>query len=107
MKDSTGAGYTHADHPALANQLYAAYARAVHMRVLASVVGPEGLSEIDRLFLDFGARFEQELVHQPGARTLDESMAVGWRLLRMLPNTELHRLSDFQIAQHIDAGAKA
>jgi V/A-type H+-transporting ATPase subunit B len=107
MKDSTGEGYTHADHPALANQLYAAYARAVHMRVLASVVGREGLSEIDRLFLDFGARFEQELVHQPGARSLDESMEVGWRLLRMLPNTELHRLSDRQIAEHIDAAGDA
>ncbi|UCE76609.1 MAG: V-type ATP synthase subunit B [Gammaproteobacteria bacterium] len=103
MKDSTGEGYTHADHPALANQLYAAYARAVHMRVLASVVGREGLSEIDRLFLDFGARFEQELVHQPGARTLDESMEVGWRLLRMLPRAELYRLSDRQIAQHLAA----
>jgi len=103
MKDSTGEGYTHADHPALANQLYAAYARAVHMRVLASVVGREGLSEIDRLFLDFGARFEQELVHQPGARTLDESMEVGWRLLRMLPTAELYRLSDRQIAQHLAA----
>jgi len=107
MKDSTGEGYTHPDHPALANQLYAAYARAVHMRVLASVVGREGLSEIDRLFLDFGARFEQELVNQPGARSLDESMAVGWRLLRTLPRTELHRLSDRQIAEHIDTGSDA
>jgi V/A-type H+-transporting ATPase subunit B len=107
MKDSTGEGYTHVDHPALANQLYAAYARAVHMRVLASVVGREGLSEIDRLFLDFGARFEQELVHQPAARTLDESMEVGWRLLRMLPNAELHRLSDRQIADHIDTTGDA
>ena len=107
MKDSTGEGYTHVDHPALANQLYAAYARAVHMRVLASVVGREGLSEIDRLFLDFGARFEQELVQQPAARTLDESMEVGWRLLRMLPNAELHRLSDRQIADHIDTTGDA
>jgi len=103
MKDSTGAGYTHADHPALANQLYAAYARAVHMRVLASVVGREGLSEIDRLFLDFGTRFEQELVNQTEARSLSDSMATGWRLLSMLPKTELHRLSDRQIADHIDA----
>ena len=107
MKDSTGEGYTHVDHPALANQLYAAYARAVHMRVLASVVGREGLSDIDRLFLDFGARFEQELVHQSAARTLDESMEVGWRLLRMLPNAELHRLSDRQIADHIDTAGAA
>jgi V/A-type H+-transporting ATPase subunit B len=102
MKDSTGEGYTHRDHPALANQLYAAYARAVHMRVLASVVGREGLSDTDRLFLDFGGSFEREFVHQGEARTLAQSMETGWRLLRLLPRSELHRLSDGQIEEHID-----
>jgi V/A-type H+-transporting ATPase subunit B len=104
MKDGTGEGFTHADHPDLANQLYAAYARAVHMRVLASVVGREGLAETDRQFLDFGDRFEGELVKQTGTRTLEESMALGWRLLRSLPATELHRLSDWQIAEYIESG---
>ena len=103
MKDGTGKGYTHADHPALANQLYAAYARAVHVRVLASVVGRDGLSSIDRQFLDLGERFERELVQQQGARTLEQSMEIGWQLLRTLPKTELHRLSDRQIAQFIEA----
>ena len=84
MKDGTGEGFTHADHPALANQLYAAYARAVHMRVLASVVGREGLAEVDRQFLDFGDRFERQLVNQQGARSLEQSMALGWQLLRTL-----------------------
>jgi V/A-type H+-transporting ATPase subunit B len=103
MKDGTGEGFTHADHPDLANQLYAAYARAVHMRVLASVVGREGLAETDRLFLDFGSRFERQLVNQTGARTLDETMALGWQLLRSLPVTELHRLNDRQIADYIES----
>lgn len=103
MKDGTGKGYTHADHPALANQLYAAYARAVHVRVLASVVGRDGLSSIDRQFLDLGELFERELVQQQGARTLEQSMEIGWQLLRTLPKTELHRLSDRQIAQFIEA----
>ena len=103
MKDGTGEGFTHADHPALANQLYAAYARAVHMRVLASVVGREGLAENDRLFLDFGERFERELVNQASARTLDETMALGWRLLRSLPVMELNRLDDRQIAEYIES----
>jgi V/A-type H+-transporting ATPase subunit B len=106
MKDGTGAGYTDADHPDLSNQLYAAYARAVHVRVLASVVGREGLSEIDRLFLDFGERFERELVHQTTARTLEQSMALGWLLLRSLPARELHRLSDRQIAEYIKTGGR-
>jgi V/A-type H+/Na+-transporting ATPase subunit B len=104
MKDGTGADFTHADHPALANQLYAAYARAVHIRVLASVVGREGLSEIDRRFLDFGDLFEKELVQQRSARTLEQSMETGWRLLRTLPASELYRLNDAQITKYIDTG---
>jgi V/A-type H+/Na+-transporting ATPase subunit B len=103
MKDGTGKGYTHPDHPALSNQLYAAYARAVHVRVLASVVGREGLSPVDRQFLDLGERFERELVQQQGARYLEQSMEIGWQLLRSLPKTELHRLSDRQIAQYIES----
>ncbi|MEA2080772.1 MAG: V-type ATP synthase subunit B [Pseudomonadota bacterium] len=106
MKDGTGEGYTHADHPALANQLYAAYARAVHVRVLASVVGREGLTGIDQQFLDFGERFEQQLVHQTGARTLEQSMETGWSLLRDLPASELHRLNDSQIARYIEPEAE-
>ena len=101
MKDGTGKGYTDDDHPDLSNQLYAAYARAVHVRVLASVVGRDGLSEIDRQFLDFGDVFEAELVNQESARTLEESMAIGWQLLRNLPLSELHRLSDRQLAEHL------
>jgi V/A-type H+-transporting ATPase subunit B len=105
MKDGTGEHYTHADHPALASQLYAAYARAGHVRVLASVVGREGLPDIDQQFLDFGDRFDQQLVSQDAARTLEQSMAVGWELLRSLPATELHRLSDRQIETNIKPAA--
>jgi V/A-type H+-transporting ATPase subunit B len=102
MKDGTGEGYTHADHADLANQLYAAYARAVHVRVLASVVGREGLTGIDQQFLDFGDLFEQQLVHQAASRTLEQSMDAGWALLRELPASELHRLNDAQVARYIE-----
>lgn len=104
MKDGTGKGFTHEDHPDQANQLYAAYARAVHVRVLASVVGREGLTSNDQLFLDFGDRFENEFVHQSNQRTLEEGMELGWRLLSMLPVSELFRLNDRQIEQYITAG---
>ncbi|MDH3901240.1 MAG: V-type ATP synthase subunit B, partial [Gammaproteobacteria bacterium] len=97
MKDGTGEGFTDIDHPDLSNQLYAAYARAVHVRVLASVVGREGLSAVDQQFLDFGDQFERELVNQTGARSLEESMSLGWQLLQSLPVSELTRLSDQQI----------
>jgi V/A-type H+-transporting ATPase subunit B len=101
MKDGTGKGFTHEDHPSLANQLYAAYARAMHVRVLASVMGSEGLSKTDRMFLEFGDRFEKELVQQDGARTLEQSMEIGWRLLQHIPVLELTRLSDQQIERNI------
>jgi len=101
MKDGTGGDYTGPDHPALASQLYAAYARAVQTRVLASVVGEEGLPETDKSYLAFGTVFEQQLLRQDAPRTLEESMALGWRTLRGLPRSELHRLSDAQIARHL------
>jgi V/A-type H+-transporting ATPase subunit B len=105
MKDGTGAKYTHADHPPLASQLFASYARGTQARILAGVVGEEGLSDIDRKYLEFANRFERELVSQSEARSLEESMSVGWGLLRILPKSELARLSDAQIAQHIEGAA--
>ena len=101
MKDGIGGNYTHPDHPALSSQLYAAYARAVQARVLASVVGEEGLAATDRQYLSFGALFEGELVNQSAPRSLEQSMAIGWRLLAGLPLAELSRLSDAQIAAHL------
>lgn len=101
MTDGTGEGYTHADHPALASQLYAAYARAMQVHVLASVVGVEGLPDVDRQYLAFGDQFEEKLVQQTGTRTLEQSMDIGWDLLRALPISELSRLSDKQIDKYI------
>jgi V/A-type H+/Na+-transporting ATPase subunit B len=107
MKDGTGKGHTHEDHPALASQLYAAYARAVQARVLASVVGEEGLSETDRSYLAFGTQFEKQLIHQHAPRALEASMEVGWRLLGALPTSELARLSDAQIERYLSGRTAA
>ncbi len=101
MDQGTGAGFTHADHPALAGQLYAAYARANQVRVLASVVGEEGLPESDRLYLAFGNEFEARLIQQREPRTLEDSMHIGWQLLRTLPREDLSRLNDQQLARYI------
>jgi hypothetical protein len=76
---------------------YAAYALAVPARVLACEVGEDGLADTDRRHLAFGQASEDELVHREARRTLDESMAVGWRLLAALPRSELTRLPDAQI----------
>ncbi|HUO94653.1 MAG TPA: V-type ATP synthase subunit B [Steroidobacteraceae bacterium] len=107
MSSGTGRGYTDPDHPALANQLFAAYARAVRLRVLSSVMGVEGLGPVEQRFLAFGDRFEHEVVAQSGQRTLEESMAAGWRALSDLPVEELTRLHPTQIAAHLKAGADA
>lgn len=107
MKDGTGKHYTDPDHPALASQLYAAYARAAQARVLASVVGEDGLADTDRRYLRFGEAFERQLVHQAAPRSLEDSFALGWRLLAGLPLAELTRLSDQQIATHLTVSASA
>jgi V/A-type H+-transporting ATPase subunit B len=44
-------------------------------------------------------------VHQDAPRTLEQSMGLGWRLLATLPRSELSRLSDAQIAEHLGAAA--
>jgi V/A-type H+-transporting ATPase subunit B len=97
MDYGTGEGFTDSDHPALASQLFAAYASARRVRVLASVMGQEGLSDADQQYLEFGDRFEQDLINHESARTLEESMAIGWRTLAVLPDSELTRLSNEQI----------
>ncbi len=102
MDKGIGKGWTDPDHPALANQLFASYAKSIRVRVLASVVGSEGLTAIDRNYLAFADRFEGDLINQESARTLEESMAVGWRLLRLLSVSELARLSDAQIDRHME-----
>jgi V/A-type H+-transporting ATPase subunit B len=101
MNAGIGAGFTHADHPALANQLFACYARATRVRVLASIMGEDSLPEVDRSFLAFGKAFEETMINQPTRRTLDESMAAGWELLRALPAAELTRLKPEQIAHYL------
>jgi V/A-type H+-transporting ATPase subunit B len=103
MSSGTGKGYTHEDHPALANQLFAAYARATRVRVLASVMGEEGLTAVDRKFLAFGDLFETRIVRQETGRTLEESMHIGWELLGTLPPAELTRLSRAQIERYLAA----
>ncbi len=102
MNDGIGEGLTHADHPALAQQLYAAYAQAQRLRLLSSVVGEEGMTATDRKLLRFGDRMEARFIHQEGARrTLATSMDIGWQLLAELPDEILVRLSDAQLERYI------
>jgi V/A-type H+/Na+-transporting ATPase subunit B len=107
MNLGVGAGFTDADHPALANQLFASYARAMRVRVLASVMGEDSLPEVDRRFLEFGGAFEQHFVRQEEPRSLEESLALGWRLLRALPVAELTRLKPAQVERYLEGATRA
>jgi V/A-type H+/Na+-transporting ATPase subunit B len=102
MNDGIGEGLTHADHPAIASQLYAAYAQSNRLRLLSSVVGEDSLSVADRTLLTFGDRMESEFIQQnEQRRTLEQTMEIGWSLLSSLSDDMLLRLSDQQLATHI------
>ena len=96
MKDSIGEGYTREDHPALANQLFAAYSKVEDARSLASVIGEDELSEIDKRYLKFGQKFEEEFLNQDKKdnRSIEKTLDLGWKLLGILPKSELDRVDD-------------
>ena len=96
MKDGIGEGYTRADHQALANQLFASYAKVIDARALASVIGEEELSPIDKKYIAFGKLFEEKFVNQGFTenRSIEQSLDLGWELLSTLPRTELDRVDD-------------
>lgn len=94
MKDGIGKGYTREDHQDLANQLFSAYAKVGEARNLASVIGEDELSPIDKKYLEFGKAFEERYIGQgPNEnRTIEETLDLGWELLRILPKEELDRV---------------
>ncbi len=96
MKDGTGEGYTREDHADLSNQLFASYSAVADARSLASVIGEDELSEIDKLYVEFGRRFESVFIAQSDreSRSLDQTLDLGWELLSMLPRSELGRVGD-------------
>ena len=97
LKDKgIGEGKTRADHANVMNQLYSAYARGKNAKELAVVLGESALSEIDILYVKFADAFEDRFIRQGEEenRTIDESLAIGWELLGMLPRSELKRVRE-------------
>ena len=95
MKDGIGEGYTREDHQDVANQLFSCYAKVGEARNLASVIGEDELSPLDKKYLEFGNAFEKEFVGQgPNEnRTILDTLDIGWKLLRLLPREELDRIN--------------
>ena len=94
MKDGIGEGYTRSDHQAVANQLFSCYAKVGDARALASVIGEDELSPLDKKYLEFGNAFESRFVGQNvhENRSILDTLAIGWELLGMLPREELDRI---------------
>lgn len=94
MKDGIGKGFTREDHQDLANQLFSSYARVGDARALASVIGEDELSALDKLYLKFGAAMEREFIAQGRLedRSIVQTLDKGWELLSLLPREELDRI---------------
>jgi V/A-type H+-transporting ATPase subunit B len=96
MKDGIGEGFTREDHPDLSNQLLAAYSKVEDAKSLASVIGEDELSDMDKKYIAFGREFEERFLTQDKYenRTIEDTLNLGWELLGMLPKSELDRVSD-------------
>lgn len=97
LKDKgIGAGKTRADHANVMNQLYSAYARGKNAKELAVVLGESALSEIDLLYVKFADAFENRFIRQgeDENRSIEDSLALGWELMAILPKSELKRVRD-------------
>ncbi len=94
MKDGIGEGFTREDHRDLSNQLFSAYAHVGDARALASVIGEDELSPVDKKYLKFGEAFEKAFVSQGKEenRSIVETLEKGWELLHILPKEELDRV---------------
>ena len=97
LKDKgIGEGRTRKDHAATMNQLFAAYARGKDAKELMVILGEAALTATDKIYAEFADRFEKEYVSQgySANRTIEETLDLGWKLLRILPRSELKRISD-------------
>ncbi|HHX79704.1 MAG TPA: V-type ATP synthase subunit B [Acholeplasmataceae bacterium] len=96
LKDKgIGEGKTREDHSETMNQLFAAYARGKEAKELSTILGEAALSDMDKLYAQFATEFELQYVSQGyhEARSIEETLDLGWKLLTILPKSELKRIS--------------
>ena len=108
LKDKgIGKGRTREDHASTMNQLFAAYARGKEAKELMVILGEAALTDIDLIYAKFADAFEEKYVSQ-GYRTdrsIEETLEIGWELLRILPRSELKRISDAMLDKYYDPAA--
>lgn len=105
MSDGIGQGRTRDDHAHLSNELYSCYAQARRIRMLAAIVGEEELSGRDRMYLEFGRHFEKEFLTQTldENRSVEQTLDLGWRMLKQVPVADLTRVSEREISEHLNS----
>lgn len=105
LKDKgIGKGKTRKDHADTMNQLFSAYARGKDAKELSSILGEAALSDVDRLYARFAEEFEKQYINQSFTvnRTIEETLDIGWRLLKILPRSELKRIRDENLEEFYD-----
>lgn len=106
LKDKgIGEGKTRADHSDTMNQLFSAYARGKDAKELMVVLGEAALTPTDLLYAKFADEFEKKYVSQgfDNNRTIEDTLSVGWELLRLLPRSELRRIREEYLDKYYDA----
>ncbi len=104
LKDKgIGKGKTREDHADTMNQLFAAYARGKECLELMTILGEAALTDIDLMYAKFSQEFEKQYVSQgyEKDRTIEETLNIGWELLKMLPKSELKRIRDEYLEKYL------
>ena len=105
LKDKgIGVGKTREDHADTMNQLFSAYARGKEAKELSTILGEAALTEIDKKYAHFADEFEKKYVSQGfnTNRSINETLDIGWELLRLLPRSELKRIKDKFLDKYYD-----
>ena len=107
LKDKgIGEGKTRVDHSSTMNQIFSAYARGKEAKELMVILGDAALTEIDKLYAKFADEFEKEYVSQgyDTNRSIEETLDIGWKLLRILPRSELKRIDGDLLNKYYEKG---
>lgn len=110
LKDKgIGSGKTREDHADTMNQLFSAYAQGKEAKELSAILGESALSDVDKKFARFAEEFEKRYVSQgfDTDRSIEETLDMGWELLKLLPKSELKRIRDDYIEKYLNRNDKA
>ena len=105
LKDKgIGKGKTREDHADTMNQLFSAYAQGKEAKELSSILGDAALTETDKKYAQFAEEFEKQYVSQgfDTNRSIEETLDIGWQLLKILPKSELKRIRDEYIQKYLE-----